>query len=66
MLSGTVPFQTYKSDDSAECIMKRIKGGQFDFSTPEWKDVSEQAKDLIQGQNYKFLLTSLKKARIER
>ncbi|XP_071162584.1 ribosomal protein S6 kinase alpha-5-like [Mytilus edulis] len=49
MLSGTVPFQTYKSDDSAECIMKRIKGGQFDFSTPEWKDVSEQAKDLIQG-----------------
>ena len=49
MLSGTVPFQNYSSEDSAESIMKRIKGGQFDFSTVGWKDVSEQAKDLIQG-----------------
>lgn len=30
--------------------MKRIKEGQFNFSAPEWKDVSEQAKDLIQGE----------------
>ena len=50
MLSGTVPFQTFNNEDSAASIMKRIKEGQFNFSALEWKDVSEQAKDLIQGE----------------
>lgn len=49
MLSGKVPFQTKKKSDSASSIMKRIKDGQFDFSCSEWKDVSQKAKDLIQG-----------------
>ncbi|XP_062617568.1 ribosomal protein S6 kinase alpha-5-like [Saccostrea cucullata] len=49
MLSGKVPFQTRDKSDSASSIMKRIKDGQFDFSSSEWNDVSQKAKDLIQG-----------------
>lgn len=49
MLSGKVPFQTKSKNDSASTIMRRIKDGQFDFSSSEWKDVSQKAKDLIQG-----------------
>lgn len=50
MLSGKVPFQTKSKNDSASTIMRRIKDGQFDFSSSEWKDVSQKAKDLIQGK----------------
>lgn len=52
MLSGKVPFQTKSKNDSASTIMRRIKDGQFDFSSSEWKDVSQKAKDLIQGTRY--------------
>jgi serine/threonine protein kinase len=27
----------------------RIRTGQYDFPNPEWKDVSQDAKDLIKG-----------------
>lgn len=30
-------------------MKKRIRLGQFDFPNPEWQNVSEQAKKLIQG-----------------
>lgn len=30
-------------------MKKRIRLGQFDFPNPEWKNVSDQAKKLIQG-----------------
>jgi hypothetical protein len=49
MLSGKVPFQARDKSDSASSIMKRIKDGQFDLSSSEWNDVSQKAKDLIQG-----------------
>lgn len=30
-------------------MKKRIRLGQFDFPNPEWQNVSDQAKKLIQG-----------------
>ena len=50
MLSGKVPFQTHKKEDTATAIMQRIKVGQFDLNGQEWQVVSQVAKDLIQGQ----------------
>ncbi|KAK3093541.1 hypothetical protein FSP39_017025, partial [Pinctada imbricata] len=49
MLSGKVPFQTYSKDDTASQIMQRIKVGNFDLTGSDWQDVSQKAKDLIQG-----------------
>lgn len=49
MLSGRAPFQDHNKEESAETIMQRIRGGEFDMSGPEWSSVSEAAKDLIQG-----------------
>ncbi|XP_046341997.1 ribosomal protein S6 kinase alpha-5-like isoform X2 [Haliotis rufescens] len=49
MLSGKAPFQAKSHEDTAEAIMSRIKGGEFDMSLPEWKSVSEPAKRLIKG-----------------
>ncbi|KAL5010745.1 hypothetical protein ScPMuIL_013050 [Solemya velum] len=49
MLSGKVPFQSTSHVDLAAAIMQKIKGGQFDLSGPEWKDVSDNAKKLIKG-----------------
>ncbi|XP_060244031.1 ribosomal protein S6 kinase alpha-5 isoform X2 [Meriones unguiculatus] len=52
MLSGQVPFQS--NDRSLTCtsaveIMKKIKKGDFSFEGEAWKNVSQEAKDLIQG-----------------
>lgn len=51
MLSGKVPFQSTSHVDLAAAIMQKIKGGQFDLSGPEWKDVSDNAKKLIKGMH---------------
>ncbi|NXF17109.1 KS6A5 kinase, partial [Rhodinocichla rosea] len=52
MLSGQVPFQS--EDRSLTCtsaleIMKKIKKGEFSFEGEAWKNVSEEAKELIRG-----------------
>ncbi|KAM5272581.1 ribosomal protein S6 kinase alpha-5 isoform 3-T3 [Ctenodactylus gundi] len=52
MLSGQVPFQSH--DRSLTCtsaveIMKKIQKGDFSFEGEAWKNVSQEAKDLIQG-----------------
>ncbi|KAG8561879.1 hypothetical protein GDO81_015511 [Engystomops pustulosus] len=52
MLSGQVPFQCHEKAmmcTSAEEIMKKIKDGDFTFEGEGWKNVSQEAKDLIQG-----------------
>lgn len=56
MLSGQVPFQSH--DRSLTCtsaveIMKKIKKGDFSFEGEAWKNVSQEAKDLIQGKTLK-------------
>ncbi|XP_046873986.1 ribosomal protein S6 kinase alpha-5 isoform X3 [Hypomesus transpacificus] len=48
MLSGQVPFQCQGARTSAEEIMKKIKQGDFSFHGEAWRNVSQQAKDLIQ------------------
>ncbi|XP_027130727.1 ribosomal protein S6 kinase alpha-5 isoform X2 [Larimichthys crocea] len=51
MLSGQVPFQCQEKSlthTSAEEIMKKIKHGDFSFEGEAWRNVSQQAKDLIQ------------------
>ncbi|KAM7165462.1 ribosomal protein S6 kinase alpha-5 isoform 3-T4 [Macrochelys suwanniensis] len=52
MLSGQVPFQS--QDKGLTCIsaleiMKKIKKGEFSFEREAWKNVSQEAKGLIQG-----------------
>ncbi|KAM4014359.1 ribosomal protein S6 kinase alpha-5 [Anomaloglossus baeobatrachus] len=52
MLSGQVPFQCHEKTlmcASAEDIMRKIKQGDFSFEGESWKNVSQEAKDLIQG-----------------
>lgn len=54
MLSGQVPFQCREKSlthTSAEEIMKKIKQGDFSFEGEPWRNVSQQAKDLIQGED---------------
>ncbi|ROL18751.1 Ribosomal protein S6 kinase alpha-5 [Anabarilius grahami] len=51
MLSGQVPFQCQGKSlahTSAEEIMRKIKQGDFSFEGEAWRNVSNQAKDLIQ------------------
>lgn len=43
ILSGTPPFN---GNSDAE-IMKRVKAGKYTFDIPEFKNVSEKAKDFI-------------------
>ncbi|XP_018590797.1 ribosomal protein S6 kinase alpha-5-like [Scleropages formosus] len=50
MLSGQVPFQSQEKSlthTSAEEIMRKIKQGDFSFEGEAWRNVSQQAKDLI-------------------
>jgi hypothetical protein len=50
MLSGQVPFQRNDSrSNTAANIMTRIKMGDFKFEGHQWSAVSQQARDLIQG-----------------
>lgn len=54
MLSGQVPFQCQEKSlthTSAEEIMKKIKQGDFSFQGEAWRNVSQQAKELIQGES---------------
>ncbi|XP_077477863.1 ribosomal protein S6 kinase alpha-5 isoform X1 [Stigmatopora argus] len=48
MLSGQVPFQC-RTHTSAEEIMTKIKQGDFSFEGEAWRNVSQQAKDLIRA-----------------
>ncbi|XP_076833623.1 ribosomal protein S6 kinase alpha-5 isoform X1 [Brachyhypopomus gauderio] len=51
MLSGQVPFQCQEKSlthTSAEEIMRKIKHGDFSFEGEAWRNVSQQAKELIQ------------------
>lgn len=43
VLSGTPPF----NGNSDSEIMKKVKSGKYTFDTPEFKNVSEKAKDFI-------------------
>eukprot|EP00924_Labyrinthula_sp_SR-Ha-C_P010049 maker-scaffold_40-snap-gene-0.5-mRNA-1 protein AED:0.01 eAED:0.01 QI:18/1/1/1/0.5/0.33/3/468/517 len=43
MLCGYTPFY----GETEREMFTMIKGGQFDFPEEEWKDISEEAKDLI-------------------
>ncbi|XP_076464763.1 ribosomal protein S6 kinase alpha-5-like [Babylonia areolata] len=49
MLSGRAPFQSQREEQCADSIMKKIRGGDFVLTGPEWQAVSHGAKDLIQG-----------------
>uniref|UniRef100_UPI00358EB8D6 ribosomal protein S6 kinase alpha-5 isoform X2 n=1 Tax=Myxine glutinosa TaxID=7769 RepID=UPI00358EB8D6 len=52
MLSGRVPFQASGpgfTSSSAADIMRKIKVGDFSFEGEAWQNVSQAAKDLIQG-----------------
>ncbi|XP_078473147.1 ribosomal protein S6 kinase alpha-5-like isoform X1 [Lampetra planeri] len=52
MLSGQVPFQSHGQPmtcSSATDIMRKIKEGDFSFEGEAWQNVSQAAKDLIQG-----------------
>uniref|UniRef100_UPI00398EBD4F ribosomal protein S6 kinase alpha-5 isoform X1 n=2 Tax=Pristiophorus japonicus TaxID=55135 RepID=UPI00398EBD4F len=52
MLSGKVPFQCEEktlTSTSAEEIMRKIKQGDFSFEGEAWRNVSQEAKELIQG-----------------
>ncbi|XP_066468256.1 ribosomal protein S6 kinase alpha-5 [Tiliqua scincoides] len=68
MLSGQVPFQSQDKNitcTSALEIMKKIKRGEFSFEGDAWKNVSQEAKDLIQGlltvdPNKRIKMTSLR------
>uniref|UniRef100_A0A8C1K9L8 Ribosomal protein S6 kinase n=1 Tax=Cyprinus carpio TaxID=7962 RepID=A0A8C1K9L8_CYPCA len=51
MLSGQVPFQCQGKSlmhTSADEIMRKIKQGDFSFEGEAWRNVSSNAKDLIQ------------------
>ena len=43
MLSGTPPF--YHDDDFE--LFEIIEKGEYSFNAPVWKDISNEAKDLI-------------------
>lgn len=48
-LCGFPPFYSNHGLAISPGMKKRIRLGQFDFPNPEWKNVSDQAKKLIQG-----------------
>ncbi|KAG9511394.1 Ribosomal protein S6 kinase alpha-5, partial [Fragariocoptes setiger] len=49
MLSGHAPFQAFKRKTDPIIVMEKIKSGEFSFSMPQWKLVSQDAKDVIRG-----------------
>ncbi|CAI5440239.1 unnamed protein product [Caenorhabditis angaria] len=49
MLSGQVPFRARSLQESATEIMQRIRRAEFSFEGDAWKNVSQDAKDLITG-----------------
>lgn len=43
LLSGYLPF----AGNSASDVFKKISSGKYNFDQDEWKNVSDEAKDLI-------------------
>lgn len=43
MLSGSPPF----SDEDDDIILKKIEKGKYEMTSPIWKEISEEAKNLI-------------------
>ncbi|XP_022204639.1 MAP kinase-activated protein kinase 2 [Nilaparvata lugens] len=49
LLCGFPPFFSNHGHALSPGMKKRIRTGQYDFSSPEWSNVSQDAKDLISG-----------------
>ncbi|XP_037579143.1 MAP kinase-activated protein kinase 2 isoform X2 [Dermacentor silvarum] len=49
LLCGFPPFYSNHGLAISPGMKKRIRAGQYDFPNPEWKNVSQDAKDLIKG-----------------
>jgi len=49
LLCGFPPFYSNHGLPISPGMKKRIRSGQYEFPNPEWKNVSNQAKDLIKG-----------------
>ncbi|CAG0892324.1 unnamed protein product [Cyprideis torosa] len=49
LLCGFPPFYSNHGLAISPGMKKRIRAGQYDFPNPEWKNVSNEAKDLIRG-----------------
>lgn len=49
MLCGKAPFHARSRDESVSSIMQRIKDGDFNFDSPAWIGVSDEAKFVVQG-----------------
>lgn len=49
LLCGFPPFYSNQGLAISPGMKKRIRTGQYDFPNPEWKNVSQDAKDLIRG-----------------
>lgn len=48
-LCGYPPFYSNHGLAISPGMKTRIRSGQYDFPSPEWRDVSQDAKDLIRG-----------------
>ncbi|KAL7635489.1 UNVERIFIED_CONTAM: hypothetical protein RMT77_014558 [Armadillidium vulgare] len=49
LLCGFPPFYSNHGHAISPGMKKRIRTGQYSFPNPEWKSVSQDAKDLIKG-----------------
>uniref|UniRef100_T1IP72 non-specific serine/threonine protein kinase n=1 Tax=Strigamia maritima TaxID=126957 RepID=T1IP72_STRMM len=49
LLCGFPPFYSNHGLAISPGMKKRIRTGQYDFPTPEWQNVSQDAKELIRG-----------------
>lgn len=49
MLCGKAPFHARSREESVTSIMERIKCGDFNFNSPAWEDVSDDAKKVVEG-----------------
>ena len=48
-LCGFPPFYSNHGLAISPGMKKRIRAGQYDFPNPEWRDVSNDAKEVIRG-----------------
>lgn len=51
MLCGRAPFQTSR-EKTAIAVVQKIRAGNFDFDGDAWKQVSSEAKNVIQGKKW--------------
>lgn len=49
LLCGFPPFYSNTGLAISPGMKKRIRTGQYEFPDPEWKNISQSAKDLIKG-----------------